>query len=331
LILQNLEELENDLRRNGLRPVYLILGPEQYQCNRALNLLRSKAVAPDSGAFDYSEFTGGDTSIDEIVESANTFPMLSERRVVLVRDVEKLKDPEQEALIDCLRSLSPRSMIILSAAELDHRKKFFKTLREKSCVAELPKLKGVALERWAEAFINRQGYRISPAAIRKILDLAGSDLQTLASELEKLFLYAGSEKSVSDEAIENLIRSSRQHGIFELIGAVGQRNRSKALQSLANLLGTGEHPLVIVAMMARHCRQILIAKELLLQGMKASEIARAAQIPAFILDQFLRQVRAADSFEVQEMYLRLADVDRKLKSSSGDGRLLLEGLICALV
>jgi DNA polymerase III delta subunit len=93
----------------------------------------------------------------------------------------------------------------------------------------------------------------------------------------------------------------------------------------------GEHPLGVVNMMARHCRQILIAKEYLLQRKTKQEIMRAAQIPPFFLEQFLRQARAADTAVVQEMYIRLADIDRRIKSSSGEGRRLLENLICALV
>ncbi len=331
MILQSLEELGIDLRDNGLRPFYLVLGPEQYQCRLAVDLLRSKILSPGSEAFDYSEFAAGDASIDEIIDAANTFPMVSRRRLVLVTEAEKLKDSDQESLLNALKNISPRGVLILVAEDLDHRKRFYKALRDMNCVAEFPKLKGVALEQWAESFVRRQGYRISSSAIRKIVELAGSDLQSLASELEKLLLYAGKEKNIQDSAIDDLVRASRQHNIFELIGALGRRDRNGALRSLANLLSMGEHPLVIVTMMARHCRQILIAREYLSKGSSPRDIAIAAQIPSFILDQFLSQARAADSAIVQEMYIRLADIDRRLKSSSGDGRILLENLICALM
>ena len=144
-------------------------------------------------------------------------------------------------------------------------------------------------------------------------------------------LPAGKEKNIPNSTIDELVRTSRQHGIFELIGAVGRQDRKAALKSLANLLSMGEPPLRVVAMMARHCRQVLIAKESILQGRNAREIAGIAQIPPFILDQFLRQARAVDFSTMQEMYVRLADIDRKLKSSAGDARMLLEHLICALI
>jgi DNA polymerase-3 subunit delta len=144
-------------------------------------------------------------------------------------------------------------------------------------------------------------------------------------------LYSGEEKTISNAAIESLVRASRQHGIFELIGSVGQHDRNGALRSLANLLGMGEHPLVVVTMLARHCRQILIAKDCIQQGKNSRETAALAQIPFFILEQFLRQARSTETSSIQEMYLRLAAIDKQLKSSSLDGRILLESLICALV
>jgi DNA polymerase-3 subunit delta len=331
LILQYLQELERDLKANGLRSVYLILGPEQYQCKIALDLLKNKALQAESSALDYSEFKAGEASVDEIFESANTFPMLSKRRVVVVSGVDELRETEQDQLLDSLSNLSKRGLLILVAEELDRRKKFYKTLREHCCVAEFPKLKGFELEQWAEAFVRSRGYALSPGAVKKIVELAGSDLQSLASELEKLLLYAGSQKNISDAVLDDLVRSSRQHGIFELIGAIGRRDRAGALRSLANLLNMGENVLVIVSMMARHCRQVLIAKECLQEGTSPREIGSAAQIPPFLLDQFLRQAGAADSIAIQAMHIGLADIDRRLKSSSANGRILLEKLICALV
>lgn len=330
MIFQSLEELDSDLQR-AWRTVYLLLGPEEYQCTQALALIKSRAISPDAADFDYTLFSAGEASTDEMIEAMNIYPMLSPKRLIVVRDVEKIKDSAQELFANELRSISARSVVVLIASELDHRKKFYKTLCEKYCVCEFPKLKGPALERWAESFVKKQGYRLSTSAAKKIVELVGSDLQTLVSELEKLMLYSGEEKTISNAAIEYIVRASRQHGIFELIGAIGQHDRNAALRSLANLLSMGEHPLVVVTMLARHCRQILIAKDCMQQGKNSRETAALAQIPFFILEQFMRQARSTDTASIQEMYLRLSAIDKQLKSSSLDGRVLLESLICALL
>jgi len=148
--------------------------------------------------------------------------------------------------------------------------------------------------------------------------------------LDKLLLYAGNEKNISDATVGELIGSNRQQGIFDFIDAVGDRDRNAALRTLTNLLGMGGQPLFVVTMLARHCRQVLIAKELLEQGVAVREIGIAAHIPTFKLPAFLRQARAISRETIQQMFIRLADIDRKLKSSSADGRMLLENLICSL-
>jgi len=330
MLLQTLEELEKDLAA-AVRPVYLVLGPEEYLCDQALAILKSRVITPGAADFDYSVFTAGDAKVAEILDAANIYPMLSQRRLVVVEDVGKFKDAEAEKLLEGLASVSRRSTVILTAAELDKRKKFYKTFQKDFCLCEFPLLKGVALERWAETFMRKSGYRISTGALKRVVDAAGTDMRALVSEFEKLMLYAGEEKNIPDAVIEDLVRASRQQSVFDLTNAVGRRDRKGALRSLGNLLGMGEHPLVIVTMLARHCRQTLIALEGLRERKNPRDIASAAQIPPFALDQFLAGARAVSPDAVRDMYVRLAAIDRQLKSSSLDGRALLEGLICEFV
>ncbi len=328
--LQSTEALERELREGKFRPVYLVLGPEEYQCREAVHLLKDKLTTPDSLAFDYSEFVAGETPVDEIVEAANTFPMISKRRLVLVLEADAFKDAEQEEILEAIPSLSIRSTLVLSATDLDRRKKFYRTLKDSTYVIEFPKLNGPALEKWAEAYIKKQGYRISATAIKKISDLAGSDLQSLAMELDKLLLYAGNEKTVPDTIVDDLVRGSREQTIWDLIDAVGRRDRSGALKALANLIGMGEPPLRIVVMLARQFRQVIIVHEGLREGIPNREIGVLAQIPPFKIQDFIRDARAVHPDTVRRLFVRLADLDRQLKTSSADGRMLLESLLCSL-
>ncbi len=329
--IHSLEELEKILGKETRVSVCLVMGPEVYQCRNALELIKSAVLAPGAESFDFTEFRAGEVGADQIVEAANTFPMLSRKRLVLVTDAHALGDSEQESLLEAADTISPRSLLVFYGVEFDRRTRFYREMQDKHWVAEFPKLKGPALERWAVSFLQRQGYRCSPAAIARLVALAGSDMQSVAGELEKLMLYAGSAKTIPDEAVDRMVGESRQQSIFELIDAVARRDRNASLRSLSNLLGMGEPPLMIVAMLARHCRQVLTAKDLLARGAGVREAAAAAQVPPFLADAFMRQARDADTGRMREMHIRLAGIDRKLKTSRADGRLLLENLICTLV
>jgi DNA polymerase III subunit delta len=324
------DEFEFDLERGRFLPVYLFLGPEEYLLRAAIASLKKKVLAPESLAFNLVEFSARETPAARIVAEASTFPLMSPRRLVLATDINELPAEGQETIAAYADNPQEKAVLVLIAAELDRRTGFYRRLAERVCVVEFAKIKGPALERWAANYLSRIGFGISSEALKRLVDLAGSDMLTLRNEIEKLILYAGGEKQIQDSAVNLLVPASRQHGIFELTAALGKRDRKTALRLLGNLLEAGEPPLVILTMMARHFRQILIAKELLAEGRQARDIGRAAQVPEFVLSDFLKQAQALEPEMARSLYLRLARIDRSFKSSRPDERMLLEQLICSL-
>jgi DNA polymerase III delta subunit len=135
--LTNLESLEKEIQKKGLASVYLILGSEPYHCNLAIQMLKANAVPAEAEAFDYSDVSAGDLPVEEIIRAADTFPMISPKRMTLIRAVDKLRDFECDLLLDSLKRVSSRIVLVLYAADLDRRKRFYKTLRGNHCVVEL--------------------------------------------------------------------------------------------------------------------------------------------------------------------------------------------------
>ena len=147
-----LAELEKELARGALRPVYLLLGPEEFLRKRALQAIRSTALKGDASVLNYSEFSAKSDSVQDVLAAASTLPMMSEKRVVVLSDLGFLSN--QQALADYVQSSSSRTVLILVAEELDRRTSFYKLLRDQTCTVEASKLKGPALMRWAEDWIH---------------------------------------------------------------------------------------------------------------------------------------------------------------------------------
>jgi DNA polymerase-3 subunit delta len=325
-----IEEFEAELARGEFSPVYLFFGPEAYLLRRALALLKDKAMPQDALAFNFVERNAKDTTAARIVHEANTFPLMSSRRVVIVSGFEQLPEDGQETLAAYLASPQKKTVLVLVAGEIDRRTSFYKRLLEHASIVECKKLEGIALRRRAEQILSSQGYRISPTALDLLMDLAGSDLSSITGELEKLILYAGTDKTIRDATVEVLVEGSRQHGIFELTTAMGQKDRKTALRLLGNLLESGEAPLYILAMMAWHFRRIIIAQEMLAEGQSPGEIGKALKIWGTQLPDFIKGIRSTDPGTMRQMLPRLARMDRAFKSTGADERLLLEELICSL-
>jgi DNA polymerase-3 subunit delta len=322
--------LEQELARGRLSPVYLVLGPEEYLARRAVEILKRHVVSPELAAFNLAEFDAASSRMTEIVGAARTLPMMSAHRLLIVRNLHLLPEAERPSLLEYLGSPSGRCVLVLTAPELDRRTGFYRSLRSKTQVLEYPKLKGGALEAWAANHMRASGYTVAPGVVKRLLDAVGTDLQTVANEIEKLMLLAGSTRMITEEGIGELAGAGRQRGIFELTDAMGSRDVKAALRILGSMLNSGESPLMIVTMMARHYRQILIVKEMLESRRNPSEISQAAQLPRFILDDFLRQARSIDKEAARKMYLKLAETDRRFKSTNVDHRMVLESLICSI-
>jgi DNA polymerase III subunit delta len=325
-----IEEFEAELARGDLSPVYLLLGPEAFLVRRALASLKEKAMPQDALAFNFIECSAKDSTPARIVHEANTFPLMSSRRVVIVTDLEKLAEGGQETLAAYLVSPQKKTVLVLVAEDIDRRTSFYKRILEHASIVECRKLEGVALRRRAEQTFSQQGCRISSSALDLLVDLAGGDLSSMMGEIEKLILYAGTEKTIRDATVELLVEGSRQHGIFELTTAMGQKDRKAALRLLGNLLESGEAPLYILAMMAWHFRRIIIAQEMLAEGRAPGEIGKALKVWGNQLPEFMKGIRSTDPRTMRQMLPRLARMDRAFKSTGADERLLLEELICSL-
>jgi DNA polymerase III subunit delta len=328
LILQSLDALEKDLKAHKIFRCYAILGPEKYFCRQAIHLLKRGLISPEAATFNCTELSGESDPIEDVIAALNTFPMMSPLRLVVVSDAAKMGKEAQKRLAEYLENPCDKSVLILEADELDRRKDFFRTLKEVACMLDFQKLKTSELENWVARYASNRGYKISPSSVKRLVDLAGSDLQTVVNELEKLLLFLGSKVSISDADIETSIIGSRQHGIFELTTAIGLNDRIGALIHLNSLLDAGEEPLMVLSMLARHFRQVLVAKEVLSRGGSSREAADAAQIPGFLIEKFLGQIRKVSLEDAKKMLLRTAEADLRLKSTNVSRKMLLEILLC---
>jgi DNA polymerase III subunit delta len=326
--LISFEDLQSDTGAGCFAPVYLVLGPEDYLRREAVRLIRERAVPPACRAFNFDEFSAGETPAAAVLEAARTYPMMARRRLVIVHEVDRAEEADQEEYVTYAQAPEPITVLLLTAYNLDRRTRFFKGLLAHGACLEFPPLQGPALEKWVGEYMRGRGAKVSPKAVRTLVGLAGSDLQTVIMETEKVLAAAGPDMSVTESSLADLVRNDRQRTIFELTDALAAGRAGDALRILANLLEGDEPPLVVLTMLARHFRQVLIVREMLGRGQPPREACRAAQVWKR-QDEFVRNAKSIDTVRVEKIYRSLAEVDLRIKSSV-DPRMLLEQLICSV-
>ncbi|HJQ24095.1 MAG TPA: DNA polymerase III subunit delta [Blastocatellia bacterium] len=329
------DDLRRQVKAGHVEPLYAFLGEESYYHDHALRLL---ANTLDEGGrlFNYAVIAiGSETSPGRkasawsLVETANMSPMMAERRIVVARDFDKIKEDETDLLLDYLKQPSPTTTLVFQAASLDQRRKLTAAIMKTCTLVVFDRLSEDKAKRWVEEFLRRRGFLIEPMALGHLIGLVGTNLMRLVNELEKLMSYAGGG-TITDAMITELVPRAREHSSWELWDAVIERNRVRALRLMERLLDDGSEPLVILGALAGLYRRMLAAKELMTRKAPTDEVNRATGRFGRNAEVFNARVLRTSREEIVHGLRRIAQVDNAIKNSEATPRLQMQYLIAEL-
>lgn len=309
-------------------PVILLVGPEamlQRQVVRRLaGLLLPEGDEADIGL---DRLDGGEAGMGLVLEAAAAGALFGDRRIVLVRNADKLSAPagsaELAALERYLDSPNPSTILIFSAEAVNRGHQPFKLLAGRAEAVECEPLRGEPLRRWMAGHLRKRGYAFAPGAAALVEELLGRDLMTIGNALDKLMLYCGERLRIESEDVERSLGASREHAIWELTNAIGARDAAAAVNQLSRLLEGGKHPLQIGAALQYQFRRLLTVRSMLDRRLPEEEIIALAGL-RFRPGQVIGQARAFSGGELRGIYRGLFDLEDGMKSSGVDARFLLE-------
>jgi DNA polymerase-3 subunit delta len=283
-------------------------------------------------AFNVSVFTigsdngyGSKTTAAMVIDAANQMPMMSARRIVVVREFDKIREDEQELVLAYLKNPAATTTMVFQAVAPDKRRKLTAALVKTCAVVTFDLLEEGRAKRWAEARLREIGCSIEPAALNVLIGLVGTGLTRLENELEKLGAYADGGV-VTSAAVQELVPRVREHTSWELWDAINARDRKRALRLMQRLLDDSD-ALPILGSLASLYRRLLTGKELVDRGAPSQEITKATGQWS---DVFLTRIRRASRAEIVHGLRRIAYVDNAIKNSEGTPRLQMEYLIAEL-
>jgi DNA polymerase-3 subunit delta len=323
------------LRREEPAPIYFFYGEETYLLDLAVEQALEVAAPEGVNDFNFDKFQGKEVTSDRIVAAASMLPMMSERRVVLVHNVQEMSLDELRGLEGYFDDPAPTTCLILHAMtaqkSIDGRKSIVKKLKRAATSFEFP-----ALRSWeVEDFISKQARShqmiLDRAASAYLVEAVGTDLSALDGALERLDLYLGASEDemrrVGEEDVREIIAHTRGVTVFELTDALGARRLQRALQILDRMLLGGEPPLRIMHMIGRHFRIVGRLQDASLRNASNKEMARAVGVSPYFVKDYARGARIFDPSEVRQILREMLATDVALKSSGLDDRAALERLL----
>ncbi|MBN2341579.1 MAG: DNA polymerase III subunit delta [Deltaproteobacteria bacterium] len=322
-------QLIKTLTPDNVEPLYFLHGEEEFLIDKFLTELKQTVVEGPMADFNYSRQKARETSGAQVVADAKSLPMMAKRRLMIIEDADKFKAADTTALADYIENPAPETCMVLIAKKFDLRKGLFSKANRKKLVHKSEPLKERDIPAFIKQRVKEKRIKISADAIDAIAAAIGSDCAALDDAVERLALYkAGSEITLED--VEANISSIRQHSVFELVDALGERNPRRVLSLLFELLKEREEPLMLNSLLARHMRQLLKARICAYQRMDQGAVAATLGVPPFVVKKLMSQSRQFSSTQLESAIARLAMVDIQLKSSRRPGGRVLEGALMDL-
>lgn len=328
-----LDTFTASLKRGKFSPLYLFTGEEEFLTEEYLDVLLEYALDESSRSFNLDIVYGGEVDAHNVVAVASSFPMMSERRVVVVKDAEKLVASEANREI-LMRYLSqPLSSTILAFITLkaDMRLSVFKVFQDKGTVVESRPLYESDVAAWLERKIKKLGRSISPEACELLQAYVGSSLRELHNEIDKLFLYVGDKKTINVEDVTAVVGMSRSHNVFELQRAIGARDAPRSVEILERMLEAGENPIGIIAILMRFFQKLWILPSLRRHAGSEYELASRMQVKPYFVKEYLEAARHFPPDRIGQAFEALLAADVALKTSQDNPRVVMTSLLYKLL
>ena len=353
-----LAEVSGDARRPG----YVLLGDEAFLFDMCRRGVLESLAPPELREFCLHDLDLAQTSIFEALDLAQTPSLMAPFQVLFLRNVKTLygrgqKKEEFAAIDEYFRRPNPQALLLFVADHIalpqDLRKmemqdkeraeRIRETLGEVCGVVELQRVSEEDGVRWVVREAEAKGVRIEEDAARELVDALSAEMLTIASELEKLLLYAGALAAEKGAAtidlvdVETMVTAAKQRSLYELTDAISQHDAPRALALLSGLLNAsdgGEDAAIgHVFMLAKTFRQMLVLNEKQVKDTRAmwGVLWPGFRVAPFAAEALIAQARRyRDRGELVRGLRMIAKADLELRSSPADKRLVLERLVMRL-
>ena len=244
--------IQNKLN-SKLVPAYIVTGDDLYLRSEVERFFEN-LVEPAMADFNLVYF-GSESNVNQIINALMHEPVMSEKRVVIVKDFSaKLTDEDITALKAVLSTADTGNILVLFINPTQDKilNSIPAGLFERiDCGHPDERFACEAVETWA----REQGVTITERATMKLVKYTVRDLQKIRNELIKLFAYCENNK-ISEEDIDNVVHKDIDYMVYELSNALADRQSMQAKVVLDRLLETTQ-PIYLLRVITTQYRRML--------------------------------------------------------------------------
>ncbi|HPT72406.1 MAG TPA: DNA polymerase III subunit delta [Candidatus Cloacimonadota bacterium] len=311
--------------------IYTLLGADMFYMGKVLQILISKYVEPASKDFDFIQYYGDEIRNDSFMEQLDMLPFMASKRVVIIRDIDKIDAQHLQRLPAYLKNPSSEVILIMTAEKIDARTVVGKEINQHSLkvICKEPRyLKDI--KNWLETELTRRKIKMDSKAREFFSDTVQMDYCAAMNELEKIILYTdGSKDVITFSDVRNALGIARSNTIYELQDSIGLKNCVESLSMLERMLQNDMEPIYIIYMLNGFFQQLWKILSLFRKNMSQNEIKQRYlnEIHPNFRDKMIRFAQNYSHKQIRRIFDFLMEADTDLKSSGIKKNLIMDLLV----
>jgi DNA polymerase-3 subunit delta len=353
------DEFLRALQSRAPASAYLFIGPEAFDRDRCRRALADRALPPEDREAGFIHHDLGESELAAVLDDAQSFSLFAQNRMIWVTGAESAlprgraavasedeggsasgKDGGAAALAAYLKNPPPGTVLAFDCsryelegddkAKVQRVQKFYGGIRGQ---VEFARYTPDRARKLAAQLARERNLRIGAPEIELLAEALSGDAQRIANEIEKLALYAGTGRAVTEADIWNLVPNAKASTIFALVNAVARRDRAASLESLDVLVREGEYLPLALSFLATQFRLAIVAKE--------ARLTSSSQIQNYFTkqgtpmwrsraDQVAQTAGAFSPGRLRAALVRIYDTDKALRDTRPDDRTVMEKFVLEL-
>jgi DNA polymerase-3 subunit delta len=295
-----------------IKPAYLIAGGDEAKIAAAIGRLRARAEREGGVAalesFDPPDGKGAPDA-EALIGALSAMSLLGSRRYLLADHVDRWTKKQAETVAERLAGADPETTVVLVAHGsapkplLDAVRKLGGDLLS----YEAPKAR--ALPGWIAEEARSRGIELDRDAARLLVERMGESTARLATELDRLALWAAEDRRVSAADLAAMVADTSEEMTWTLSDAVVERRAGDALATAERLMEQGASVAHLVYVLAGRLRKAVTALAQLEAGRPAKQVESSLGMNPYAAKMLIRSIRDARPEELSAAICVTADLE----------------------
>ncbi len=330
-----LAALKVALREKNPANLYIFYGEELFLLQHYLRQLKATVLDELTESFNFHFFNQENFDLRSFADAVENLPMMAERTLVQVDDVDifKLDEQGRETMTEILSDLPDYCTLVFTYEtvpfKLDKRYTKLSAAVGKGQIVEFAKQSQRDLIAWVQRHFMAAQKRIAPELCAYLIDLTDGTMTAIGSEIRKIVAYSGAD-TICRADIDAVVEPTLDAQAFRMTDQLSTGNYSAALQTLQKLFKLQEEPPMILGAIGANYRRLSAARTLLDHGRSASELQKLCGMGEYPARKTMDAARRYRPEFLTKASSLILETDYQIKTSFDDSHRLVELLILRL-